>query len=133
MSEEKTTTKQPADSSTKVLHLLKILRPGGWGFFNSLEPDDRILRALAAGVRSLTTDAAVEFLHGWAPEGPWVLTAIRTERKAIMTATFRPSSEEALRRWIDSYNGKRNIYFHVNSPMRDLTKKAGREDIKSVD
>ena len=30
------------------------------------------------------------------------------------------------------YNGKRNLYFHVNPPLRDITKKAEREDIKEV-
>lgn len=77
--------------------------------------------------------AATEFLLRWAPEGPWVLTAIQTDRKGIATGTFRPGSMEALEKWLSVYNDKRNIYFHVNSPVRDLTKKADREDIKSVD
>ncbi len=62
-----------------------------------------------------------------------MLTAIQTDRKAISTGTFYPKSTEALGKWLDAYNGKRNIYFHVNPPMHDLTKKADREDIKSVD
>ncbi len=79
-------------------------------------------------------NAVVEkFLLQWAPEGPWVLTAIRTNKGGITTATFRPETLEGLHKWLDEYNGKRNIYFHVNSSMRDLIKKAGREDIKSVD
>lgn len=77
--------------------------------------------------------AAIEFLRRWAPKGPWVLTAIQTDRKAIATGTFRPESEDALGKWLTAYNGKRNVYFHVNPPIRDLTKKADREDIKSVD
>ncbi len=40
---------------------------------------------------------------------------------------------EGLCTWLDEYNGKRNIYFHVNTTMRALGKKAGREDIMSVD
>ena len=71
--------------------------------------------------------AAVEFLRRWEPEGPWVLTAIQIDRKAISTATFYPKTEEALGKWLSQYNGKRNIYFHVNPPLRDLTKKAERE------
>ncbi len=77
--------------------------------------------------------AAIEFLKRWAPRGPWVLTAIQTDRKSIATGTFRPRGTRALEKWLAAYNGKRNIYFHVNFPTRDLTKKADREDIKSVD
>jgi hypothetical protein len=77
--------------------------------------------------------AAIDFLQKWAPEGPWVLTSIQTDRQGIGTGTFYPASLPALGKWLDAYNGKRNIYFHVNPPMRDLTKKAEREDIKSVD
>ena len=77
--------------------------------------------------------AAEEFLLKWAPSGPWVLTSIRPDKKGIVTATFYPSNIEDLRAWLVKFNSKSNIYFHVNSPMRDLTKKANREDIKSVD
>ena len=75
----------------------------------------------------------LSFLRRWAPTGPWVLTAIRVDKKGIDTATFRPETEGKLHTWLAKYNGKRNLYFHVNSPMRDLTKKADREDIRSVD
>ena len=34
--------------------------------------------------------------------------------------------------WIERFNGKRNIYYHVNPPVRRLEKKAEREDIKEV-
>lgn len=77
--------------------------------------------------------AAIDFLLRWTPEGPWALTAIRPDRKAIDTRTFYPKDEHAARKWLHEYNGHRNIYFHVNPPMRDITKKAEREDIKSVD
>ncbi len=133
MSEEKTTTMQPAQSRVEVLDYLEIRRPRGLGVLNSIEPDDRLLRGLAAEVRSFTTDAAVEFLHGWAPEGPWVLTAVRADRKGIETRTFRPEGEVYLRTWLDTHNGKRNLYFHVNPPTRDLSKKAEHENIASVD
>ncbi len=92
-------------------------------------------------------NAAVEkFLHQWSPEGPWVLTAIRMDKGGISTASFFPDGTQVnekdmdpsrcmpgLRKWLEEYNGKRNIYFHVNTTMRALTKKADREDIKSVD
>lgn len=85
----------------------------------------------AAGQVEPNTAAALEFLTRWAPEGPWVLTAIAVERKGIETATFYPGDNAEA--WIEKYNGQRNIYFHVNPPVRDLTRKAERSDIARVD
>jgi hypothetical protein len=76
--------------------------------------------------------AAVDFLRKMYPEGPWVLTAIRTDRKAIETRTFRPHQSDECVAWLKQYNGERNIYWSVNPPLRDLSKKAEREDIKEV-
>lgn len=76
--------------------------------------------------------AAVDFLRQWSPGGPWILTAIQTDRKAIDTKTFRPSNETDLNAWLKKYNGERNIYFHVNTAMRDLNNKANKEEIKSA-
>lgn len=76
--------------------------------------------------------AAIEFLRLVYPDGPWVLTAIKPDRKAIETRTFRSASEVALGEWLATHNGERNIYWSVNPPMRDLSKKAVREDIKEV-
>src|SRR5688500_20235441 len=77
-------------------------------------------------------NAAVDFLRKVYPEGPWVLTAIRTDKKAIDTKTFRPSTEAALLDWLKQYNGERNIYWSTSQPTHDLSKKAEREDIKNV-
>lgn len=79
------------------------------------------------------TNDAIAFLQSYAPEGPWVLTAIDPDRKGISTITFRPSTLEELRSWLTQHNGGRNIYFHVNPVMQDMAKKAERTDIKSVD
>ncbi len=78
------------------------------------------------------TPAAVAFLRSYEPEGPWVLTAIRPDRKSIDTSTFRPGEDAKLAAWLGKHNGNRNIYFSVNRPLRDLTKKAEREDIAEV-
>jgi hypothetical protein len=77
---------------------------------------------------------AIEFLKRAYPDGPWLLTAIRLDRKAIDTRTFRPgeAGEKALLAWLHLYNGERNIYWSVNPPIRDLTKKAERGDISAV-
>ena len=78
--------------------------------------------------------AAVAFLRLFEPEGPWVLTAIAPDRRtaAPSTATFWPADEAALTRWLDQHNGRRNIYFSVNRPLRALNKKAERTDIGEV-
>lgn len=77
--------------------------------------------------------AAIEFLHKWKQDGPWVLSAIQTDRKAMSTKTFRSSDLEDLKSWLAEFNGIRNIYFHVNTTIRDLSSKAGKEDMKSAD
>lgn len=77
--------------------------------------------------------AAISFLKKWNSEGPWVLTAIQTDKKAIVTRTFGPNSTKSLEKWLEEYNGIRNIYFHVNSTIRDMNRKAQKEEIKSGD
>lgn len=77
--------------------------------------------------------AAIKFLKLWNPSGPWVLTTIDPVKKGIETRTFYPVQEDALREWLEIYNGTWNMYFHVNTVMHDLRKKAERTDIKSVD
>ena len=76
--------------------------------------------------------ATVDFLYLWAPQGPWVLTAIHPDRKGTETATFRPKTEKKMRKWLTERSDK-NLYFLVNTPMRDLKSKAKKTDIKSVD
>ena len=77
-------------------------------------------------------NAALEFLRKVYPDGPWVLTAIRPDRKAIDTRTFHPATQNKCLEWLAGFNGERNIYWSVNPPLRDLDKKAEREDIKEV-
>ncbi len=77
------------------------------------------------------SSAAIDFLKQWEPEGPWVLSAIAVDQKDMKTATFYPGGKKA-KKWLDKYNGKWNLYFHVNRPMRDLEKKAERQDIKEI-
>jgi Mesyanzhinovviridae DNA primase len=77
-------------------------------------------------------DASIDFLTKMYPAGRWVLTAIRPDRKGIETQTFGPANESDCRDWLAKYNGRWNIYWSVNPPLRDLSKKAEREDIKEV-
>jgi hypothetical protein len=77
-------------------------------------------------------DAALEFLRWWRPGGPWVLTAIAPDRKSIETQTFREEQAQEVLGWLDRLSGSRNIYFHVNPTVRDMKKKAEREDIAAL-
>ena len=78
------------------------------------------------------TPNAIAFLRLFYPKGPWVLTAIDPNKKGLETATFLDDDEDKLVAWIDKWNGKRNLYFSVAEPMRPVTKKMGRTDIKRV-
>ncbi len=83
----------------------------------------------AAGVQP-ETDLAVDFLHQWCPEGPWVLTAIQPDRKAIETRTITDIRE--VRRFIDHYTGRRNIYFQVNPVTKVVKNVPEREEIAAL-
>ena len=48
------------------------------------------------------------------------------------TKTFHHTTEEAMKAWLEDFNGTYNIYWSVNPPLHDLNKKASREDIKEV-
>jgi hypothetical protein len=72
------------------------------------------------------TQEAIDFLLAYNPHGLWVLTAIEPGSRAIQTRTFDASRIEACRAWIDEFQGTRNIYFHVNEVVGELTKKAER-------
>lgn len=76
--------------------------------------------------------AAIAFLKRLHPNGPWALTAIAVDRKGIETRTFGPNTEAEARAWITHWNGKRNLYYSLNRPCRDLTSKAAVEDIAEV-
>jgi hypothetical protein len=76
--------------------------------------------------------AALTFLKKVYPDGPWPLTAIKPDKKGIQTRTFYPATEAECLKWLEQYNGKWNLYWLINPPMRDIDKKADREDIKEV-
>lgn len=78
------------------------------------------------GIVDPDTDGAVDFLENWAAGGPWVLSAIEPDGP-IQTRTFR--DRQRVKKWIEGQQGKRNIYFSVNTPRSDLKKKATKADI----
>jgi len=59
------------------------------------------------------TDAAIEFLREWEPEGPWLLVSIVPDGKPT-AKRFMPAEEEPCMDWIEARQGRENIYFHVN-------------------
>lgn len=74
------------------------------------------------------TKDSIDFLKKWCPEGPWVLTAIIPDGKTE-TMSFQPSAWQKAADWIESHQGKRNLYFHVNPVRGALSNKASKEDI----
>jgi hypothetical protein len=77
-------------------------------------------------------EAAIAFCKLYSTDGRIALTAIRPDRKAIVTKTFYLSDTAPLLEFLKLYNGERNIYFGVNPAIKDISKKAEREDIKEV-
>lgn len=78
------------------------------------------------------TNAAVEFLLRFYPKGPWVLTSIDPSKKGIETRTFTLEQLEDMRTWIAGWNGRRNIYFSEAEPIRPVSKKMERTDVRRV-
>jgi len=77
---------------------------------------------------------SIDFLKKFYPKGPWLLTSIQTDRKAIDTKPFGPKSEQECFNWLEKYNGERNIYFTVNQPNLSFlkspnVKKPNKEDM----
>lgn len=79
-----------------------------------------------------TTDtaAAIAFLHRWSPDDHWCLTAIIPDGKTE-TRTFKPSESDKVARWIESHQGKRNLYFTPSEVRRSLDVKPSKPDIAS--
>ncbi|WMS42292.1 DUF5906 domain-containing protein [Acuticoccus sp. MNP-M23] len=86
----------------------------------------------ASGAIKGNTPEAVRFLQAWAPEGPWVLTSIIVDAGKTNTRTFQRGEEDALTEWVDERQGKQNLYFTVNPTINPITKKASKEDVKSM-
>lgn len=75
------------------------------------------------------TDQAINFLQQISPDEDWVLTAIEPDTGVIETRTLNPAQARV---FIDQYQGKRNLYYSVNSVIGKLNKKSTKQDIKAV-
>ncbi len=78
-------------------------------------------------------DEAITFLKTWAVNGPWVLTAIDSERHGIRGKVFQPTQEKSVRECLDDcFENERNVYFHVNEVHNKVKTKASKDDVRSV-
>lgn len=74
---------------------------------------------------------AVNFLLLMYPQGPWCLAAATPERDKLEVRTF--TKPDLAAQWIDSWNGQRNLYFHVNPPRSvHAAKKLKRTEVLSL-
>lgn len=64
-------------------------------------------------------DESIRFLRLIYPSGPWMLTAISVDKKAIDARTFEgPNEEIETLEWLRQH-GQRNLYYAVNEPIRE--------------
>jgi hypothetical protein len=73
------------------------------------------------------------FLQTLRAGGPWVLTAIHPDTSGIMTRTC--STEDEVREFVATWNGKRNLYYSTNPAKRGATKdkKLEKADIAAIE
>lgn len=89
------------------------------------------------GPADVNVNQALDFLRMFAPEGPYVLTAIWPGEKLppgakvrIWTETFAASAMDEIAEWISRANTAGwNCYFMVNKPSRAMRRKAKKEDV----
>lgn len=88
----------------------------------------------AAPLPSHDTAESIEFLERFAPKDTWVLVAI-FHNHTIETTSFSVGKARAAATtaWIEACQGRANIYFQVNPPIRPLSSKARKEDILRID
>lgn len=77
-------------------------------------------------------EVAIEFLKKLRPGGPWTITAIVPDGSTI-TKTFYPDGENDLNAFIETHDGKCNIYYSVNLTRKAMSKKASKTDIAAVE
>lgn len=82
-------------------------------------------------IKGSTMDA-VQFLQGWCPEGPWLLTSIIPDGGKTDTVTFTSAEVAKLRDWIEGHQGVQNIYFTVNTTIRPMSVKPKKTDIRGM-
>lgn len=76
--------------------------------------------------------ASLDFLQRFRPGGPWVLTAIRPDRKGVVTQTFYGTNTAEMLGWLEKVGATHNLYFSVNPTTRPMQGKTEKEDIKEL-
>jgi hypothetical protein len=78
--------------------------------------------------------ASLDFLRKFHPGRRWTLTAIARgdEKPPTITATFDAARESACLSWLQEHGQTRDLYFAVNPPAFDVSKKTERTDIQEV-
>ncbi|MEM1150215.1 MAG: hypothetical protein AAGI03_06610 [Pseudomonadota bacterium] len=107
-------------------------RTGGKGEHDNHHPDiiaPNIADLSQSGERERLLEEAVTFLMAWAPEGPWMLTAIVPDSGRIQTVTFEAGKQAEMRDWIEERQGKWNMYFTVNRTNGDIGSKPKKADM----
>lgn len=79
------------------------------------------------------TDAAIDFLKRFCPNGPWKLTAFSVDQKSNAGTTC--TTIEQLKQFLDENNGQRNVYFQHNRVKAGTKSKVKTKkiDISHVD
>ena len=73
---------------------------------------------------------AIDFLNKLRPGGPWVLTAIIPDGP---TETITARDADAVGKFIDDNNGKKNLYYSVNPTRTVMAKKTAKTDIAAIE
>lgn len=76
---------------------------------------------------------SLSFLRSIYPTGPWMLTAITVDKKAIDARTFDEADESAMMEWLGRYHD-RNLYYSVNQPTTAARekRKLSKADVSQV-
>lgn len=79
----------------------------------------------------IDTAAAVSFLRGLRPEGPWLLAAKHPDRNGFRFKSFAPGQEAEITKWLAGLSSQ-NVYYHLNPTTAGLEKKAAKSDVTAV-
>lgn len=76
-------------------------------------------------------DVAVDFLNALRPGEPWLLIAIAPDGPGPMAITARTDADA--RRFVNKWNGRRNLYYGVNPTKYAMSRKPKKADIAMVE
>ena len=72
-----------------------------------------------------------DYLERLRPGGPWLLTAIHPVTNGIVTETVRNAIE--IRCFVETHEGRSNLYFGVNPTRRKVSKKPAKTDLAAIE